>query len=214
MSGYKPLLVAAVAAVTSLSLPAIGHATTYDLEYNCGSSGCTNVGILGTVDITGGGTSITYDFKTIDPSTLWNSGLTTLLFDVTGTVTGHSITDSASGLTWTFESPAANADGLSSGTWLGYNCGTNPPNHDCGTEAIVTLTGTGLAAAFNTIQGLNFFAGADIQNNAGFTGMVGAVAAAPLPGAAALFGSVLFGGLGLSAWRKRRSGRRAISVLA
>jgi hypothetical protein len=40
------------------------------------------------------------------------------------------------------------------------------------------------------------------------------VTTTPLPGALALFGSVLFGGIGVSTWRKRRGGRRAISVLA
>jgi hypothetical protein len=37
---------------------------------------------------------------------------------------------------------------------------------------------------------------------------------APIPGAALLFGSGLFGGLGASTWRKRRRSRGAVSLLA
>jgi hypothetical protein len=40
------------------------------------------------------------------------------------------------------------------------------------------------------------------------------VVTAPLPGAFALFGSVLVGGLGLSTWRRHRSRRSTTSVLS
>jgi hypothetical protein len=40
------------------------------------------------------------------------------------------------------------------------------------------------------------------------------VVTAPLPGAFALFGSVLVGGLGLSTWRRSRSRRSTTSVLS
>jgi hypothetical protein len=222
---FTPKRALALVAVlgASIGLPTLSQAdtvTTYDLAYNCGGSGtCSSVGLLGTVTVTTAtnGSSVTYDFKTIDPSVFWGTGLTTWLFDVTGNITSESITVTGgdTGNTFAFQSSASNADGLKSGTWQGYQCTDSTSGNNCGTEAVITISGSGLAAAFNTIGGLNFFAGADMcaggPSSCGFTGEVGAVA--PLPGAVVLFGSVLFGGLGMSQWRKRRA-RGPVSVIA
>jgi hypothetical protein len=47
-----------------------------------------------------------------------------------------------------------------------------------------------------------------------FLGLARSAVATPLPGAIFLFGSVLFGGLGMSARRARRRNRGAVSLLA
>jgi hypothetical protein len=52
----------------------------------------------------------------------------------------------------------------------------------------------------------------DTQTTTGATGTAG-TGAVPLPGALALFGTVLAGGLGVSGWRKRRQ-RGPVSVMA
>jgi hypothetical protein len=222
---FTPKRVLALVAVlgASIGLPTISQADTvnYDLAYNCGGSGtCSNVGVLGTVSVTtaANGSSVTYDFKTSSPTIFWGSGLNTWLFDVTGTITSESIavTGGDAGNTYAFLNPATKTDGLGSG-WMAYDCTDSSSGNNCGTEAKITISGSGLAAAFNTVGGLDFFAGADLNCNGNTacvnftTGMVGAVA--PLPGAVVLFGSVLFGGLGMSQWRKRRA-RGPVSVIA
>jgi hypothetical protein len=213
-----------VAAAAGLALPAVGHAAT--LNVVCSGSTCTSTGSFGTVTASGGGTSLTYTFTITNGGDLHgdNSGLDTLLMDVGGTITSASAT--GGGFTWT-DDTSIKGDGLGSSNFdlafAATGCGTGG---NCGTTATVTILGSGLVADSFTLNGFTILAGADLTcvpngtnvctNVTGFnTGAVGAtLTATPLPGAALLFGSVLFGGLGVSNWRKRRSGGSTTSVLA
>jgi hypothetical protein len=66
------------------------------------------------------------------------------------------------------------------------------------------LTGAQLLADLHTGSGGSWFA-ADVNGSTGNTGVIDAtLGAVPIPGALPLFGTVLFGGVGLARWRKGR----------
>jgi hypothetical protein len=114
----------------------------------------------------------------------------------------------------------------------GVLCGSTLSGKTCGTELVLTVTGANLATALSSLANGGFFAAVDISNTVSglsvtactndggtpnsdgtctITGVVADSVATPLPSALALFGSVLFGGLGLSKWRGRRG---PVSVMA
>jgi hypothetical protein len=112
----------------------------------------------------------------------------------------------------------------------GVLCGSTLSGNTCGTYLQLLVTGSNLATALSTGANGSFFSAVEISNtfsatqstcttdggtyNGGtctVTGVVGDSVATPLPSAFVLFGSVLFGGLGLSKWRSRRG---PVSVMA
>lgn len=235
MLSYNRALAMAAATAVSMAMSTVGRADTI-IDYNlnqaqCGGSGCgepagTSFGTVH-VDIASNGLSATITFDlTTGLFHAGSNGLTSAVFDMTGATLWSGTSSPA--FTWSADGPGVMEDGL--GTFAeGVRCTTG--NTSCGDNLVITVSGIALATALSS---QNFFAGVDIWNvitdtaaqcsgigtynsSAGtctITGAVGtSLAATPLPGAFALFGSVLFGGLGVSAWRKRR-GRSVASIIA
>lgn len=235
----------ALAATASIALPTISWAdtvATYNLnQAQCSGTGCGEAAgfSFGTVTLdinsAGTGATITYDLTT---GAFHDPGIdASAAFALTG-VSSFSVTTDSTGTpptgtpySWTDTTGSVGMDGT--GTFPdGVICSGNLT---CGTELIVTITGSGLAQSLSTGGNGGFFAAIDVYNlinttsstcradggtynsdkgTCALTGAVGTSLATPLPGALALFGSVLFGGLGVSSWRKRRRGRSTVSVLA
>lgn len=204
--------ISAVVAGLALSMGAgsSAHATPYDLNLVCGNP-CGFVGPFGTVDITGGGTSLTYSFSTSGASLIDDGNFTSVFMSVSGTITDFHVGDpvqfnqpnatpgetfQAYGFDWTYVTGGSvNSDGLTTGVGVvgsfnvGFDCdsNTNGFSGTCGDTFFVTLTGTDLSAQFVTKDGFQIFAGADIcgpgcTGTSGFqTGVVGATAVA-VPG--------------------------------
>lgn len=237
------LFALAFAAMASIALPTISWAdtvATYNLnQAQCSGTGCGEAAGFSfgtvTVDINSAGTgaTITYDLTT---GAFHDPGIdASAAFALTG-VSSFSVTTDSTGTPptgtpyhWTDTTGSVGMDGT--GTFPdGVICSGNLT---CGTELIVTIAGSGLTRSLSTGGNGGFFASVDIYNlittsadtcerdngnytdgKCAITGAVGTSLATPLPGALALFGSVLFGGLGVSSWRKRRRGRSTVSVLA
>ena len=214
---YRGVLQLIATAAAILALTGVSQATTYDLDLTCSAGTCTNQGVFGTVNITGGGTSLIYAFDVTDGGDLHQGGgnsIDALLLDVGGTIS----TTTFSNTSFSFSHDSSpNSGGL--GTFTdAYTC-TDPSSggNACGAAVTVTFTGTNLVANFTTTNGNQIFAGADItcqatgascSNDPNFaTGSVGAtLAATPLPAALPLFATGL-GGLGLLGWRRKRKGQ-------
>ena len=214
--------------------------TSYNLNAaQCSGTGCGEVSgfNFGTVvvDINSTGTSatITYDLTTglfHDPSID-----ATAAFSMTGVTSPVSVsTDSTgtppAGTPYSWSNVTGGAVGMDgAGTFTnGVLCTSSVAGNTCGTELVLTVTGANLATALSSGANGGYFAAIDISNTISglsqttcttdggsyngngtctFTGVI----ATPLPSALALFGSVLFGGLGLSKWRSRRG---PVSVMA
>jgi hypothetical protein len=211
-------------------------------QAQCGGTGCGEVAgfSFGTVvlDIATGGSSatITYNLTT---GLFHDPGVDASAAAAMTGVTSWSVTSDSEALsnvlyTW---ANVTNPGMDGAGTFtLGDQCtDTSKSSNTCGSHLGISVIGSSLASALSTGGNGGFFAAVDLVNTFasssttcandsgtfadGICTVTGVVAtslalATPVPGALALFGSVLFGGLGLSTWRKRRGGRRAISVLA
>jgi hypothetical protein len=222
MRAGKGLIAFAAAAIASVGLMSAGHATTYNLDV-CGGNGlCPGGAVFGTVDIEGGGSSLSYTFDVTNGGDLHFGGgnsIDTLLMDVSGTITNTSFSNSS----FSFASDSTpNGDGLGSFT-TAFKCSNAGTGGACGTEVTVTFTGSSLAAGFTTTGGQNIYAGADVtcvfsgsstcSHDPGFqTGAVGATlaAATPLPATLPLFA----GGLGFVGYltRRKRSSKQALTA--
>src|SRR5271154_2967719 len=123
-------LVAFLAAALSAGLPSIGYAATYNLDV--GSNGSFLPSPVGTVNITGGGTSLTYQFN------LTSGTLSTVYMDVTGSTSG--VSDNYG---------TATDLGTTTLTTLGTFTDTLHLSllEQSATQLTVTFTGTNLAAA-------------------------------------------------------------------
>ena len=180
------------------------RATLYDLNVgSCGLGGnpCTNIGPFGTVEITGGGNSITYAFNTTSPTQLFEGQFTTVFmalgFDainsftidplgmtpvvVSGRLVSGTSSGSFGGFTWTYFNgdAAVNGDGLETGAHtgafdVGFDC-SNTQNgaQTCGSTFTVQIFGSNLAVEFVTKDGFTMPAGADINCGVGCTGING-----------------------------------------
>jgi hypothetical protein len=199
-----------------------GHATTYNLDV-CGGGGlCPGGAVFGTVDITGGGSTLTYAFDITNGGDLHQAGgnsIDALLMDVSGTITNATFSNTS----FTFANDTTpNGDGL--GTFTNAFTCTDPSGggNACGQTVTVTFTGSNLAANFTLTGGLDIYAGADVtcvatgascSNDPSFqTGAVGATlaAATPLPATLPLFA----GGLGFVGYltrRRKQNGKQALA---
>jgi hypothetical protein len=245
MSTWIRALGMIVATATSACLITASRAdtiTSYNLNVaQCSGNGCGepagyNFGTV-VVDISSDQTSatITYDLTTglfKDPPGGIEAGATFDMTGVTGvTVTSYSTPPAGTTYTWAPVASPVSMDGAGIFT-NGLSC-TSSSGNTCGTDLVLTVTGSNLATALSTFANGGFFAAVDIINTVTtqttaancsssydsgtgmctttFTGVVADAVATPLPSALALFGSVLFGGLGLSKWRSRRG---PVSVMA
>lgn len=171
----------AAVAMTGMGMPSGAHAATYQLDYVPGTGVESS---FGTVDISGTSTALTYTFNLTTGGSFINSGLTSFLFDVTGTVSDYNAgagdvtcaTAGCNGATFTENSfsyvinnTGLKPDGLGSGGgnggWTeGVSCtsgsGSSSP---CGNTFSITWTGTGLGYTFVDLNGVDIFAGADIS---------------------------------------------------
>jgi hypothetical protein len=166
-------LVAFLAAALSAGLPSIGYAATYSLDI--GSSGNELPSPVGTVQITGGGNILTYEFFV--PS----GTLSYVYMDVTG-----------SGVTESDSYGTGNSGATT--TALGTFADTVhvPLLYESGTEFTFTFTGTGLAAGYTLLDGdIEMFSAAMISNS-----VVGDTPTTPLPATLPLFAAGI-GALGL-----------------
>ena len=173
-------LVAFLAAALSASLPTIGYAATYNLDI--GSTGNVLPSPVGTVDITGGGTSLTYQFD------VTSGPVSYVYMDVTGSVTGVSAYGSSnSGATTTTLGTFADTVHI-------------PLVEESATAITVTFTGTGLAAAYTLLNGdIEMFSAATISNS-----LVADTPTTPLPATLPLFAGGI-GALGLLVRRRKQN---------
>jgi hypothetical protein len=232
MFASKHVLGLALSLFAGVALTAGAHAATWDgTTQSLTVSSCCGSGPFGTVSGSGFGTgTVTLTVTLTQAGTQFISGGQDAVFAFT---VDEAVTIAASSNTlatgWTQVGTGAGAtvhmDGtgfFGGGTTHAGNGGSNP----LGTILTVTVTdtdGDNLAASDFVTNSNGFLFAADIAQNcsattgtcAGPTGIVGngGGVVTPLPGAAALFGSVLFGGLGISTWRKRRS-RGPASIIA
>jgi hypothetical protein len=242
MSSYKHMLALAVAAAASVALTTVSRADTMtyvqtsdDCTGGCGTSSSNKVtisttGTAGQIEIS---VSLASGFDFIHsgfPGSFGfglSSGFSSISFS-TGT-TAWSTTGWTPAATpvsatspQTINGASQSWDGsgtFSNGYAMTWNGGNGIGNED-GQTLDFFISGTGLTlASFAADTTGSFFtadvAGTGTTNGVRNTGIIDfTLQATPLPGAALLFGSVLFGGLGVSTWRRRRSGRSTISVLA
>ncbi len=141
-----------------------------------------------------------------------------LLFNLTGVNTSNlTIGGFSSGLFSQGSTPSGAVDNV--GSWgYGINCTSAFLGAQCSSLSSLTFDvsdTSGISMADFTANGDNLVFASFIDYPQPDQGYVGALtpSATPLPGALALFGSVLLGGLGAAKWRKRHN-RRAISVMA
>jgi hypothetical protein len=217
ITGLKALGVGVAMMALPLGYSSVASANTivFSLtsDFCSGTCGTAPFGTVTATDIGAGELQITVTLTAGENFAKTGAGGgQTLLWDLSGTPTLTDFTSAA-----TNNQPVAlasttagsiMADG--SGTWqYAVNC----PTCGNGTSAptlvppiTFDISATGLSSASLVQNGNGLFFAADIQGTNGNTGDVGAPTgtAVPLPGAFALFGSVLVGGLGISRWRKRR----------
>jgi hypothetical protein len=196
MECLKRSLMLVVAAVTCFALPSAGHASTV-VTWNGSDS------FNGTTAPSGS------DFITFTGFTA--NQLTGISGDGTYEAAGSGTTSTTFNLWLDLN-----------GTWTSIESWVTSDNHEQDLSGIslpknfasATITGIALTAnpsgtgddpSFDNFRG-------EESGHEQFT--FNTVATTPIPGAFALFGSVLFGGIGVSTWRKRRGGRSAISILA
>lgn len=172
------------------------------------------------VDVNAAGTSATITF-TLTTGTIADPADASAAFQMSGTVTGIAVAAGSSSTDWNtivtngteyIDYGETSGNGQSLGSFSqGLSCNDSS---GCGTVLVLTVTGSGLGVSSN---GDGYFAALDTQSgdpNNGAVATGSPISATPLPGALVLFGSVLFGGLGVSQWRRKRNHRRITSVLA
>jgi hypothetical protein len=201
-----------IAAATGMGFPAVGHAATYDLDTECLFGFCGNVPSYGTVDITGGGASLTYAFNLssglLQQNYVLPLELSTIAMDFTGTMSSYTVTDATD--TWTADAYGGN--GLLGFFTNGFDC--LGQGFTCGTTVTITISGSGLAAGFTpSLNGFQLLAGADIScaNDSCETDPEVYASTTPLPGALPLFATGL-GALGLFGWRRKRKNNAALAA--
>jgi hypothetical protein len=221
----------AIAAIAGYAPVASATTLSYSLTLDDCSGGCGSAP-FGTVTVTSiSSTEVSVDLTLAAGEVFATGGAgDALLFDIsgdpsitiTGLTSGFTATSTASG-------KSTHADGT--GTWeywidcTSCGSGTSPPTNSGPLDFDVTVAG-GITPASFIQNGDSLYFATDIGSGCsgsplGSCGNTGDVAApsitplspTPLPGALVLFGTVLFGGLGVSKWRKRRD-RGPISALA
>jgi hypothetical protein len=219
MSSLRFGVLGALAIAAASTIVSVANATTYQFTVD-GSSGTTlGTGPWGTVDVNPSGSNLVFDVE-IFPSAgyLINTGLRTFMFNLSTSGLGI-VFDGSNASTYSVTSPTSNPNNKDGPFGLfnyALDCqGHNGGGDSCGQSLKFTVTnGAGLLLA-STLSSRIFFA-ADIfslqaTNANAATGAVGATflrdnapEPTPVPGAAFLMGSVLAGGMGFGAWRRRR----------
>jgi len=183
----------AVIVAALMGVPNVGHATTYSLDI--GSNGNVLGSPIGTVDITGGGTSLTYQFN------LTSGTMSAVYMDVSGNWSAVAVSNT----TWTGDIGA---------TTLNSTLGTftdtvqkKPLGGQSVAALTVTFTGTNLAANYTLLDGnIAMFSAANTSS-----GLFGDTVGTPLPATWPLFAGGM-GMLGLLARRRKRKNAAAMAV--
>lgn len=202
MRGLKRSLMLLVAAMTCVALPSGGYASTVVTWNGSDSFNGTTVGLGDEITFTGF-TASQLTLVTGDGQYEGSSSSSTTNFSLWLDLNG----------TWTSIESWSTNDNTLRDLSAAF---TLPKNF-----ASATVTGIALTAApadggndtnFQSFINMSCEDDRCTSNPELFT--FNSVTTTPLPGALALFGSVLFGGLGVSTWRRRRSSRGTTSVLA
>ncbi len=228
----RPVARAVVATGVALWLCGAAHAVTFtgeakfDTNTYASSPGTSPIGTV-TVTVGTGAQAgdLLFDVALVNGYDFLNTGAdgnVTFAFDLD--VSGATISSIASQngtATWSNVASPLFSDGIGTSWDYGIVCG---PGNQCGSastsEVKFVVSAASALSLSDVVQGadkhsLALWFAADLGQGS-HTGLVGAqsLVPTPLPGALALFGSVLFGGIGVSTWRKRRSNRGVVSVFA
>ena len=179
----------AFAVILGMSSASVSHAATYNL--NVAYDGSILSTPVGTVDITGNGTTLTYQFE------LTSGSLSAVYMDVTGTVS--SVSDGVGTSDQHATVPPTSLGNFTD--WFGI------PLSQRGPDLTVTFTGSNLAAGYTLLGNTEMFSAA----NTSF-GFFGDTPTTPLPATLPLFAGGL-AGLGLLAKRRKRKSATAIAVV-
>ena len=232
----RPVARAVAATGVVLWLCGAAQATTFtgeaDFDTNYASSPGTNP--IGDVTVTVGtgaqAGDLLFDVKLLNSYIFYATGASngnTFVFDLD--VAGASISNITSKngtAAWSPVSSPSLGDGIGTNWDYGIACTTGSNCSSAATSEVTFVVSAASALSLSdVIEGADkhsvalWFA-ADVGQGSN-TGLVGAqtlvttqLSSTPLPGALALFGSVLFGGIGMSTWRKRRSNRGVVSLIA
>jgi hypothetical protein len=175
---------------------------TVTLTQNGTNDVTVTISLVSPLEILNTGLQQTIDFNLLNTPTITATNFTNPLFSLTNSTAGSQHFDGFQNFEYAIQLNTSQGAGGEQPSPLSFDISGSGV-----TEASFLTDGTGAIAFF----------GVDVINTAsGRTGPIAAntlVSSTPLPGAAVLFGSVLFGGLGVSGWRKRRA-RGAVSVIA
>ena len=158
------------AALVSVGGAKSAHAASYNITTDCessGSGGCSQQPSVGTVDVTGGGSSLTYTFSLTGGNYINQSDIATDVFmNVGGTISSftantnggplwtdnsptngdnHNFTAGNPDVTWTYLTAGLGTDELGAFN-RGFGCNPTGSSTDCTSGFTVTFTGTNLAA--------------------------------------------------------------------
>ena len=238
MLGLKSHTLVALAVAGAALAGGPAWADTFNFT-SCDASGSTCQGTniaapgFGSVTLTQAGANVDFTVSLINGNRFVETGAGGgALFLFNDTIAGSTVTTIASAPT----SPAGGLSGFTnvSGGIMADGTGTFTAEvlctvaSDCNGGSANTMTSLTFVVTNATVAALetanangNIFVsdllcGAAQTQCTGLTGPVDVdmrPSTVPLPGAAMLFGSVLFGGLGVSRWRKRRA-RGPVSVIA
>ncbi|HEY6467793.1 MAG TPA: hypothetical protein VIY69_17460 [Candidatus Acidoferrales bacterium] len=211
--GHRLVASLFVALIGNFGIPLASQAASYNLNTQCLFGFCGAGQSYGTVDISGGGSSLTYVFDLSAGQLKQSNGgilsLSTVAVDFTGTET--SFTVSGNSYPWTQDSNGGN--GVLGFFTDGFDC--SGTGSTCDGYVEIVISGLNLAPTFTpSLNSDELFAGADISCADGSCTtdpeVYATLAATPLPATLPLFA----GGLGFVGYltaRKRRKGQQAIA---
>ena len=211
----------AIAAIIGYS--PVASAAVFDLDVSDPSAGIGTPTVQGTVTLTQNGADEVDIVVALTSGVLFvNTGgpHTPFLFNLNSSVAGATVTvTSTNGNPGTFSPASGSQSGTPFGTFtdgIDMSGGNGASNGTPGPLDLSVVDASGITISDFVANANSAIFAADLLGTAGGTGTVaseGSIATTPLPGAFVLFGTVLFGGLGVSKWRKQRQ-RGPISVMA